>query len=213
MPVNIELKAKLIHEDYDVYRRAAVLEEIYDKILTTFTTHWDMYLHQTDTVWLHPYTTASGEKRVGIQKIREFRNGDGNWNGSKKPAELILYDRGLQADSKESTYVALPVQGHLEQAKKCCLGLGREPDVIVKKERRVFFDGATNTRIHIDQVEGLPGIYIELECIQEGEFNDREKGNAACRDIMNKMGVDPKDYIEGSYASLLLKNNPIANVL
>ncbi len=57
------------------------------------------------------------------------------------------------------------------------------------------------TRIHLDEVEGL-GEFIELEVVLRPEQTDAQ-GQAIAVDLMNKLGVREADLLEGAYMDLL----------
>jgi len=61
------------------------------------------------------------------------------------------------------------------------------------------------TRIHIDEVEGL-GSFLELEVVlQEGQ--QPEEGMAIATALMEKLGVKKKDLIAGAYIDLIKKRS------
>ena len=76
----------------------------------------------------------------------------------------------------------------------------------VRKKRTLYLIG--RTRIHLDRVEGL-GDFLELEVVlSEGE--SPQDGIDTAHQLMEKLGVDPSQLIEGAYVDLLNKtaSNP-----
>mgnify|MGYP006270361015 FL=1 len=112
-------------------------------------------------------------------------------------SELIWYRREDTAGSKRSEYLVMPVadpaslRGLLDRA----FGTVQ----VVRKSRRLFLVG--QTRIHLDQVEGL-GIFMELEVVLHDGQPDSE-GHAIAADLMRRLGIAPDDLVEGAYADLL----------
>ena len=69
----------------------------------------------------------------------------------------------------------------------------------VKKERHLYL--CANTRIHIDHVENL-GDFIELEVVlQPGQ--SEAQGTAIAKDLMDKLGIEPSELIDGAYIDLM----------
>ncbi|MCI0529102.1 MAG: class IV adenylate cyclase, partial [Nitrospira sp.] len=76
----------------------------------------------------------------------------------------------------------------------------------VRKKRRVFMVG--QTRIHLDQVEGL-GNFVELEVVlKDGQCG--AEGMRICEKLMKSLGIAEDDLIEGAYIDLLEKGISIA---
>ncbi|MRA75980.1 hypothetical protein GH890_31595 [Bacillus thuringiensis] len=69
------------------------------------------------------------------------------------------------------------------------------------KERRML-DMVGQTRIHIDQVEGL-GRVMEREVVL-GENDTVEGGVKIAEDLMDKLGVFKTDLIDVAYIDMLL---------
>ena len=127
---------------------------------------------------------------AGRLKLRVFPDGDG---------ELIFYRRANRRGPNESFYLrcSTPAPGPLRDALAAAYGqAGR-----VRKHRTVFLIG--RTRVHLDRVEGL-GDFLELEVV----LADGEPPDAAVReahDLMEKLGVQPSQLIEGAYIDLHLQ--------
>ena len=78
-----------------------------------------------------------------------------------------------------------------------------EIEGIVRKKRHLFLVG--QTRIHIDEVEGL-GSFLELEVVlQEGQ--EAEEGMAIATSLMDKLRVKKKDLVAGAYIDLIKKRS------
>ena len=124
----------------------------------------------------------------------------GGEDSSDAPAELIFYERPDTEGPVSSTYSLVPVPdpAALKAALAAALGIRG----VVKKRRSLYLAG--ETRIHIDEVEGL-GTFLELEVVLEtGDgASSREEGVARCRELMNALGVTESDLIDRAYIDLL----------
>jgi predicted adenylyl cyclase CyaB len=81
------------------------------------------------------------------------------------------------------------------------LAMGLSVRGIVRKRRRVYI--VDNTRIHLDEVEGL-GRFVELEVmLQEGEAD--AAGHARLHHWMARLGIDQRDLLDAAYVDLILK--------
>jgi predicted adenylyl cyclase CyaB len=70
---------------------------------------------------------------------------------------------------------------------------------VVRKRRLVYVVG--NTRIHLDEVEGL-GSFLELEVVlSPGE--SLEAGVATATELVRKLGIQESDLIQTAYIDLL----------
>ena len=124
----------------------------------------------------------------GRLKLRAFAGGDG---------ELIFYRRADVAGQKESFYVRSPTAspGTLREALALAHGvLGR-----VRKRRTLYLVG--RTRVHLDDVQGLPP-HIELEVVLADD-ETAAQGIAAAHALMARLGVAPSQCVEGAYLDLL----------
>ncbi|MBL4646441.1 MAG: class IV adenylate cyclase [Rhizobiales bacterium] len=79
------------------------------------------------------------------------------------------------------------------------LGAAYGEAIIVRKTRLLYLVG--RTRIHVDNVEGL-GDFMELEVMLDDNENTQAGENEA-RDLMQKLGIEDNDLVEGAYADLL----------
>jgi adenylate cyclase class IV len=57
------------------------------------------------------------------------------------------------------------------------------------------------TRVHLDDVHGL-GQFMELEVVMRPDQSDAE-GQAIAQDLMQKLGVQHGDLLEGAYLDLI----------
>lgn len=129
--------------------------------------------------------------RTGRLKLREFTDAT---------AELIHYERPDREGPKISSYVRsdCPAADSMKEALNGSNGiLG-----IVKKRREVFFVG--QTRIHLDQVEGL-GTFLELEVVL-GDQDTKEMGESTAGEIMKQLNVDQSQLVSGAYFDLLAQS-------
>lgn len=124
----------------------------------------------------------------GRLKLREFENGG---------AEVIQYRRPDALGPKQSTYVRSQVSepSSLKEALANSLGIR----AVVKKRRKVFMAG--QTRIHMDEVEGL-GEFIELEVVLNADQAESE-GVAIAEDIMRALGIKEEHLLSCAYVDLL----------
>jgi adenylate cyclase class IV len=124
----------------------------------------------------------------GRLKLRAFEDGSG---------ELIQYDRPDTTGPKESRYRLVPVQRAEELRLALATALG--VSVVVRKTREVFIAG--QTRIHVDEVEGL-GSFVELEVVLRPEQGVGD-GEVIASDLMQRLGMTDGDLEGGAYADLL----------
>lgn len=113
------------------------------------------------------------------------------------PSELIYYERPDVAGPKTSTYEIYPTADpdRLHNLLSGALGVRG----VVRKRREVSI--VENTRIHLDQVEGL-GTFLELEVmVPTGGSLDQAEGTAG--ELMATLGIRADDLVEGAYIDLL----------
>ena len=125
----------------------------------------------------------------GRLKLRSFGDGMG---------ELIQYERPDTLHSKKSDYQLFPTANPEELRQMLARALGEV--VTVKKRREVYLVG--QTRIHLDQVEGL-GEFLELEVVL-AEGQDDDDGREIARQLMDLLGVKKDALVSCAYADLLL---------
>ena len=110
---------------------------------------------------------------------------------------LIYYERPDHDGPKRSDY-------HLARTDepenlKTALSLAFGVRGVVRKTRCLYMVG--QTRVHLDEVEGL-GHFMELEVVmREGQSN--AEGQAIAEDLMRRLGVRGEALIEGAYMDLL----------
>lgn len=110
--------------------------------------------------------------------------------------EIIFYRRANQQGPKESFYLRSPTSapGAMRDALSLAYGeIGR-----VRKHRTLFLVG--RTRIHLDRVEGL-GHFLELEVVL-AEDEPSEAGVREAHSVMEKLGIQTSQLIEGAYLDL-----------
>ncbi|MCX7019359.1 MAG: class IV adenylate cyclase [bacterium] len=111
--------------------------------------------------------------------------------------ELIFYTRPDTAEAKQSHYDIYRMSEPQQLRKILTAALGET--VTVRKRRRVYMAG--QTRIHLDEVEGL-GTFMELEVVlRPGQ--EPEEGRAIAAELMAKLGVREADLVSCAYADLL----------
>lgn len=113
--------------------------------------------------------------------------------------QLIFYTRPDQEGPKRSDY-------HIAHSSdpyplKRVLDLAYGIRGVVRKIRYLYLAG--QTRIHLDDVEGL-GRFMELEVVLEQGQSDAEGQNIA-EQLMSALGVEKADLIDGAYMDLLEK--------
>lgn len=119
---------------------------------------------------------------------------------SPQHGQLVWYERGDSAGPKLSNYLIAETSdpAALKQALTAALGVRG----VVRKIRHLYLAG--QTRIHLDEVEGL-GNFMELEVVlREGQSD--EEGKAIAADLMGKLGIKEEDLIQGAYMDLLDKS-------
>jgi predicted adenylyl cyclase CyaB len=111
--------------------------------------------------------------------------------------ELIVYEREDVAGSRASRYLITPTPepDQLREVLTRALGVVGT----VRKRRYLYLAG--QTRIHLDEVEGL-GTFLELEVVMLPNQPTAE-GERIAADLMKKLGVKPRDLIAGAYVDML----------
>ena len=127
---------------------------------------------------------------TGRLKLRAFSNDSG---------ELIFYQRVNQTGPKESFYLRSPTTSPETLRESLSLAYGQIGRI--RKYRTLFLVG--RTRVHLDRVEGL-GHFLELEVMLVGD-EPAEQGIREASELMDKLGVEPGQLIEGAYLDLLLE--------
>lgn len=136
-------------------------------------------LEQTDTF----FSCASGRL-----KLREL---------GPQRGELIHYRRPDQAGPKASEYSLFVTEQ--PEALRATLAAALGVRGVVRKRRTLYLAG--QTRIHLDEVEGL-GEFLELEVVL-GEGQTVEEGRRIAEKLMGRLGIEEGDLIEGAYVDML----------
>ena len=136
-------------------------------------------IYQHDTFFACPY---------GRLKLRAL---------SPDHGELIFYRRDDVADTKQSYYLIDRTSTPDQLRAVLSAALGVQQTVI--KIRVLFMAG--QTRIHLDEVEGL-GSFMELEVVlREGQLP--EDGHRIARELMAALEIRESDLLEGAYEDML----------
>ena len=144
--------------------------------------HGPVEILQDDTFFACP---------MGRLKLRILSDSEG---------QLIHYLRPDSTQPKESQYSIVPTS--MPHALRETLVHAFGAHGRVRKKRLLFLIG--NTRIHLDEVEGL-GHFMELEVVlNEGETT--AYGVAIAHDIMRQLGVRDDQLIARAYVDLLSTN-------
>lgn len=124
----------------------------------------------------------------GRLKLRCFPDGRG---------ELIYYERADRTGPKTSSYVVVDTPE--ASAMKRVLEQLLDPRGVVRKTRDLYLIG--QTRIHLDEVEGL-GRFVELEVVLEQGQSD-SAGVVIARDLMRALDIRDEDLVDAAYIDLL----------
>ena len=110
---------------------------------------------------------------------------------------MIAYERPDAGEPQPSDYRIVPTgePAALREALARALGEAGE----VRKRRELVLVG--QTRVHIDEVEGL-GTYMELEVVLEAG-QSAEDGARIARELQAALGVRDEDRIDVAYVDLL----------
>jgi predicted adenylyl cyclase CyaB len=124
----------------------------------------------------------------GRLKLRIFPDDSG---------ELIYYERADQPGPKRSQYFI----SRTAEPRKLTIVLESALGVrgVVRKKRWLYW--VENTRIHLDEVEGL-GTFMELEVVlSTGQRTEEGEGTVA--DLMEQLGISASDLVDAAYIDLL----------
>jgi len=144
-------------------------------------------------------STVSG--RILNQEDIFFRSGRGRLKlriFSDDSGELIYYERPDTGKAKKSDYQIHRTARPRELRRVLADALGET--VTVKKKRELFITG--QTRIHLDEVEGL-GAYMELEVVLE-PGQTFEEGSRIADDLMRELGVKESELVPCAYCDLIM---------
>jgi predicted adenylyl cyclase CyaB len=111
--------------------------------------------------------------------------------------QLVYYERPDQDGPKRSNYHIFETKDpdNLRTTLQMALGVRG----VVRKTRYLYL--CDQTRIHLDDVEGL-GTFMELEVVLKDGQSDA-KGQVIAEDLMNKLGIQKEDLLEGAYMDML----------
>ncbi len=117
---------------------------------------------------------------------------------SASEAELIYYDRPDGTAPKESHYIRTSTAAPDELHDILSNSLGVRG--VVQKRRLLYLAG--QTRIHLDEVEGL-GQFAELEVVLEPGQTAAD-GTRIARDLMGRLKIDDSALLDKAYIDLLI---------
>jgi len=119
---------------------------------------------------------------------------------SPESGQLIYYERADLPGPKRSDYFISSTDD--PESLKTVMARALGVRGVVRKVRRLYFSG--NTRIHLDEVEGL-GCFLELEVVLE-PGQSAGQGQAIAASLIDSLGIEPGDLIEGAYLDLIERN-------
>jgi len=111
--------------------------------------------------------------------------------------QLVYYEREDAAGPRQSDYLIAPTADPVSLESLLSASLGVRG--VVAKVRFLYIVG--NTRVHLDQVEGL-GHFLELESVL-GPGNDATDAERAVSALMREFGIVEDDLIDVAYIDLL----------
>ncbi len=119
---------------------------------------------------------------------------------SPAQGQLIYYERSDQDGPKRSDYHIAETSDpeNLRRVLELAYGIRG----VVRKTRYLYLAG--QTRIHLDDVEGL-GQFMELEVVLRAGQSDAD-GQAVAEDLMKKLGIQQDDLLEGAYMDMIMKS-------
>jgi predicted adenylyl cyclase CyaB len=119
--------------------------------------------------------------------------------------QLIYYTRPDQEGPKRSdyhiSYTADPA--NLKRVLELAYGIRG----VIRKTRYLYLVG--QTRVHLDDVDGL-GQFMELEVVMREGQTDAE-GQAIAEGLLERLGVEKSDLLEGAYMDLLESSTDFEN--
>jgi predicted adenylyl cyclase CyaB len=116
---------------------------------------------------------------------------------SLNDGELIYYERANIAGPKRSHYFITPCTDPTSLRILLSTALGTRG--VVRKRRLLY--RIRNTRVHLDDVDGL-GTFVELEVVMnEGMMS--EEGESVAHEIMKQLGICETDWVAEAYIDLL----------
>lgn len=125
----------------------------------------------------------------GRLKLRRFSENDG---------VLIAYSRPDTTETKQSDYLLCPTKS--PDLLTETLGAALGTSVVVVKKRLLYLVG--QTRIHLDEVEGL-GTFLELEVVLK-VGQTPEEGHRIASNLMKELEVADTDLVARAYGDLII---------
>jgi len=119
--------------------------------------------------------------------------------------ELIRYERDDIAGARRSRYSIARTTDPEVLLDILTATLGRAG--VVRKMRTLYLVG--QTRIHLDQVEGL-GEFMELEVVLQPEQSEQE-GKSIAAALLADLGIDEQQIIGEAYVDLLSRGATLAS--
>jgi predicted adenylyl cyclase CyaB len=116
---------------------------------------------------------------------------------SPEHGELIYYEREDASGPKPSNYLVYATND--PNSLKATLSASLGVRGIVRKRRTLYQMG--QTRIHLDEVEGL-GTFLELEVVL-GPGQGEHEGATISAELMAQLGIRKADLVEVAYIDLL----------
>ncbi|MFH1332439.1 MAG: class IV adenylate cyclase [archaeon] len=113
---------------------------------------------------------------------------------------LIYYERKETKDIKRSNVILDKVNPN-SNLKKILMKIS-DPLVVVYKRREIYY--INNVKFHLDTVNNL-GRFVEIEARDEHDLIPQNKLFNQVRHYMKLFDIDQKDFIDASYADLLLQ--------
>jgi len=181
---NVEIKTKItVHE-------SARIIDICDqmKLIPTQLAQTDFYLK----------TTKPGLFDCG--NYLKYRVCNGN-------IEFIEYSRWNDAGEGKISYY----NRKETDFKAFGLDLEKRPVIVTVNKNRVFYLWSDNqTRIHLDVVDRIPGVFLELEVVLKTGQNE-EEGQKIAKDLLDKFNIIPKPLAR-SYSDIILESKTQSRV-
>lgn len=112
-------------------------------------------------------------------------------------AQLVWYARADDTGPKRSDYQIY--ETHAPDTLKTTLSLALGVRGVVRKTRYLYMAG--QTRIHLDDVEGL-GYFMELEVVMQKGQSDAE-GQTIAEELMEKLGIESGDLLDVAYMDMI----------
>jgi len=111
---------------------------------------------------------------------------------------IIFYLRENLSGPKSSVYHKLPVED--PDGLKTLLNKMQGIHIIIEKNREIYL--YENVRIHLDEVKNL-GNFLEFEAVMDNKYNDKNVETKKVKFLMDKLGLNDEDLINGSYENLM----------